>query len=131
MSQTKGPSVGGPIEIVSQDPEVMALQAMIKGLVHFNKCSLSMRHLKVLMAAELCIKVSHGRAYPRIEEIATLSRLKPAEFEAEMRDLIEHRYLHEVVPLFGDERRYKIGALGGTMIRRMMGRPAKKKVVSP
>lgn len=123
MSQTIANSTA-PIEIVSHDPEVMALQAMIRGAEHFSKPHLSMNHLKVVMAVELCMKAT-GFA-PRVQEIATFSRLKVGDFKCELSELCERNYLHEVVPLFGEVTRYKIGRMGGTILKQMLDRKPKR-----
>jgi RIO-like serine/threonine protein kinase len=123
MPKTSGSSIGGPIEIASADPEVMTLQAMIKGLEHFNSRKLSMRHLKLLMAVELCIKISEGRTFPRVQEIAAITRLQPEEFAQDLADLVELRYLHEITPTYGAMiLRYKPGSMGGTVLRRILNR---------
>lgn len=126
---TKGKtSTGGPINIVSEDPEVMALQAIIKGLQHFNKQQLSMRHLKVLVATEMYIRIVHGRSFPKASEIGSLIQIAPEDFEEELRELCEKRYLHEITPTFGEcIMRYKTGSMGGTILRKMLNRPAKRK----
>ncbi|ARK07491.1 hypothetical protein LAV_00116 [Sphingobium phage Lacusarx] len=98
----------------------MALQAMIKGLQHLNTRHFTMRHMKVLMAAQLCIRIMKG-GYPRAVDIATFARLEVPDFEAELRELVEKKYLHEIVPSFGPlVMRYKIGSMGGTLLRKMM-----------
>ena len=120
MPRTASNSPDSYIELLSRDPEVMALQAMIKGLQHFNSRSFTMRHLKVLMAVQLCVKAMNGTK-PRIEDIATFARLPTKEFEQELHDLVEKKYLHEIVPSFGPLKiRYGIGPMGGTVLRRMM-----------
>jgi RIO-like serine/threonine protein kinase len=106
-----------PITIASADPEVIMLQTMIKGLHHFNTRSLTLRHFKVLMAVQLCMKAM--KTEPRMRDIAAFVQLPVEEFEDELRELIDKRYLHEVVPLTG-ELRYKLGAMGGTVLRRMV-----------
>jgi RIO-like serine/threonine protein kinase len=108
-----------PIEVFSDDPEVMALQALIKGLRHFgNNPNLTMRHFKVLAAVELCLKLAKRPA--TVEDIEQFSRLKAKEFEVHLRELVEYRYLHAVVNTFGPAtERYKLGSMGGTAIRTM------------
>lgn len=119
MPKTTANSPPKAIEVASEDPEIIALQAMIKGLHHFNERNLSGRHLKVLMAVELCIKAA--RVNPRVIDIATFTQLKPEDFEAELRELVELRYLHEEYPTFGPLiYRYKLGSMGGTLLRKMM-----------
>lgn len=119
MPRTVANSPPKAIEVSSDDPEIMALQAMIKGLHHFNERHLSGRHLKVLMAVELCIKVA--KIKPRVADIATFAQLRAEDFADELRELVELRYLHEEYPTFGPLiYRYRIGSMGGTVLRKMM-----------
>jgi hypothetical protein len=111
----------------SEDPEVAALQAMIKGLRHFGaRPEFTMRHFKVLAAVELCLKLAKRPA--TIADIESFSSLKREEFEQHVRDLVAHRYLHEVVKTFGDGTpAYKMGSMGGTMMRTMFKHLSKAK----
>jgi hypothetical protein len=106
-----------PITIASDDPEIIMLQTLIKGMHHFNQRALTMRHFKVLMGVKLCTKAMNIE--PRKRDIAAFIQLPEDEFEDELRELIDKRYLHEVVPLTG-EFRYKLGSMGGTVLRRMV-----------
>lgn len=118
MSPTKANSTA-PIEIASADPEVMTLQAIIKGAHHFNSRQLTMRHFKVLMAVKLCLITM--KREPRALDIATFSRLKLEDIREVLCDLVERQYLHEVMPPFGDlVMTYKLGSRGGTVLRHMM-----------
>jgi hypothetical protein len=129
MSQTKTPSLTKPITIASDDPEVMALQAMIRGLEHFDSRNLSMLHLKILMAVELCLKLTSGKLHATADQIATFTRLQPEDFASELDVLVDKRYLHEDIEPFGGETtkpHYKIGSMGGTVLRNMMNRPPKR-----
>lgn len=127
MSLPKTLSRTKPIEIASDDPEVMALQAMIKGLEHFSSRHLTMRHLKILMAVELCLKLTSGKLHASSDQIATFTKLQPCDFEAELDLLVEKRYLHMEVELTGPgDPCYKIGSMGGTVLRNMMNRPPKR-----
>jgi DNA-binding MarR family transcriptional regulator len=115
-----------PITIFSDDPEVMALQAMIKGLHHVTKKNLTPRHLKVLMSVELCIKAT--KVQPTISDLATFAQLPVGSFDRELAELVELTYLVEVVNTYGElEIRYKLGARGGTALRTILDRKAKKK----
>lgn len=93
------------------------LQTLIRGMHHFNQRSLTMRHFKVLMGVKLCTKAM--KTEPRKRDIAAFIQLPEDEFEAELRELVDKRYLHEIVPLTG-EFRYKLGAMGGTILRRVV-----------
>lgn len=115
------------IEIVSEDPEVMALQAIIKGLKHMSVKALTPMHLHVLSSVELYIKVT--KQHPTREQIATMGRMNTADFEAELTQLVDRRYLAEVVNTYGDlNLTYKLGSMGGTVLRQMLDRKKAKKV---
>lgn len=107
------------LEIFTEDPEVQALLALIKGLSHFGKKEqFTMRHFKVLAAVEICLKLAKRPA--RIADIEAFTKLRRSEFESHVRDLVAQRYLHEVIPTFGDPApSYKLGTMGGTVIRTM------------
>lgn len=126
MPSSSMPPNMGPISIASDDPEVMTLQALLKGIEHFGKRDLTMRHIKVMLAVELCYKVTSGKLCAGIDQIAMFSQLRPEEFESELRDLLERRYLVEDCELTGPIF-YKIGPMGGTVLRNMMNRKVKRK----
>jgi hypothetical protein len=89
------------LEVFTEDPEVQALIALIKGLRHFaNRPDFTMRHFKVLAAVEICIKLAKRPA--RMSDIESYTKLKQSEFEKHVHELVAHRYLHEVIPTFGD-----------------------------
>jgi hypothetical protein len=51
------------------------------------------------------------------------------EFAVELRELVERKYLHETVPTYGALIcRYRLGAMGGTVLRSMMSKPKKAKI---
>lgn len=109
----------GPVQIFSDDPEVMALQALIKGLRHFgSKPTLTFRHFKLLAAVELGVKLTKKPVnYCQIE---SLIGVKSKDFEPHLKELLELRYLHEVHQTYGDgPPTYKLGSMGGTAMRTM------------
>lgn len=116
----KQSNLSSPIEVLGHpDPEVLAMQAMITGIRHFDERNLGAWHLKVLMAAELAKRI--GKQPPRLVDIATFARQKEAAIQPFVRDLVERRYLVEVMPKFGNLiYRYKLGPSGGTLLRNMM-----------
>lgn len=128
MSRTLTPSLTSPVEVFSDDPEVMALKAMIKGLDHFSSRNLSMCHLRVLLAVELCLKATLGRLDASADQIAAFTGLKVADFDKELEHLVDRRYLHMEIEAFKKDAkpRYKIGSMGGTVLRNMMNRPPKR-----
>lgn len=100
------------------------MQAMIKGLTHFQRRNMTPRHFKVLMAVKLCLKTM--KVPPRVEDIATFARLKPQDFRDELAELVELKYLHEVVPQFGDlVMTYKLGSRGGSLVSHLLERKDK------
>lgn len=105
------------IEIFSHDPEVLALQAMIKGLRHCNG-KMTMRHLKVMLAIRLGYKTT-GKLVT-VKGIESFTGLKKSQFESELRDLVAKRYVHEGHSKYGDlVPLYKLGSLGGTILSYM------------
>jgi len=107
-----------PIIVEAIDPEVMALQGMVVGLHHFNTRQLTMRHFKLMVATELCRRVF--RVFGTKAQLANLARIPVDEMEPEFSELLELKYVHEIVPTFGDNFTYKIGAKGGTLLRHML-----------
>lgn len=112
------------IEILSEDPEVQTLKGYIHAANHFERKSFSLRHLQILMAVEMLVVVMRERGFPRAREIATQIGMKVPEFESELRELVEHRYLHEKIPTYGDlaKTTYKLGPMGGSLMKRMLRR---------
>lgn len=110
-----------PLTVMSDDPEVMALQAVIKGLHHIGAKSLQPRHLKVLSAVEVCKKAL--KIDPSLDQIAAYAGLEPGEIESEIELLVERRYLIQIVNTFGKLKlTYKMGPMGGTALRSMLDR---------
>ncbi len=119
------PSKAAPIEVFSDDPEVMALQAMIRGMRHFNAKKLAMRHMRILAAVNVCVKVTKKPA--TIEGIEAFSGLRHADFKTELNELVAHRYLHETHTTYGALKDvYSVGPLGGTALRQMFKSAGKK-----
>lgn len=105
------------VEIFSHDPEVLALQAMIKAMRHFGG-KMTMRHLKVLLSVRLCLKVTNRPA--GIKQIESFSGIKEKDFKRELAELVEMRYLHVEHSKYGDLTPfYKLGAMGGTAMHHM------------
>jgi hypothetical protein len=93
----------------------------LSSLMHFGKRNLTLRHLKVLIAVEAHIRMSGQKAYPTVDQIAVLIKLKAGKFEKELNDLVELRYLHEMFPTFGPViKTYKLGPMGGTFIKKAL-----------
>lgn len=109
------------LEIKSEDPEVVAMQGMLSGLMHFGERGLTLRHLKIMVAVGMFCRVTKNKTFPTINRIAGLIHREPLDFAGEITDLVEKRYLHPVVPTFGEcVITYKLGAGGGTLMRLML-----------
>lgn len=112
-------SAHSPITIASHDPEIMTLQSLVFGLHHFDSRDLSMRHFRLIVAVELCkrvFKVNGTKA-----QIALLARIKESELEPEFSQLLEKKYLHEIVPTYGSGPfTYKLGSVGGTLVKHLL-----------
>jgi RIO-like serine/threonine protein kinase len=111
---------GAPVEIMSDDPEIVALQAMIRGLRHLgSKPMLTMRHFKIIVATELACRVTKKQAVP-VGAISSFTGLKVEQFSSHLEELLEYRYLHKIIPTYGDATPiYKLGALGGTALHQI------------
>lgn len=104
------------------------MQATLGLLQHFGSRGLTLRHLKILMAVEFFCRLTKGKAYPSTIKIAQYSGVDSAQFECELRELVELKYLHEMVPTYGSLiLTYKLGAKGGSMMRKFFGRKGKKR----
>lgn len=102
----------------TSDPEVRAMRAIITGLRHFNGKTSTSRHFSLLIAVALYYKMFNKHA--TVTDLSEIARLKVGEFDKELDDMVERRYLHEMVPTFGPLRKtYKLGSVGGTIIRSM------------
>lgn len=133
----KGPapksSHKNPIEIFSDDPEVKLIQGFIAGMHHINARHLTIRHLKLIMTVYLI-----GRAYngtkPNRTMIAAVARLDEVELDPELTELVDKRYLVETFPTFGNvtskNTTYKLGSMGGTLMRHISGGTPKLTSVS-
>jgi hypothetical protein len=112
------------IEIFSDDPDVKLLQGFISGMHHINERHLTLRHLKLVMAVFLIGKAYNGTK-PNRTMLAAVSRVDERELDPELTELVDKRYLVEAFPLFGQvtskNTTYKLGSMGGTLMRHIMG----------
>ena len=108
--------------IFSDDPDVIAAQNILNILTTAGRHDLTLRHLKVLTGVEYMLRVTKRNIkHPSATEIAQLIGIPAEEFETELRELVEQRFLHEVFATFGPlVLRYKLGSLGGTLMRKML-----------
>jgi hypothetical protein len=113
-----------PIEIFSDDPEVKLIQGFIAGMHHIGERHLNVRHLKLIMTVYLIGKAYNGTK-PNREMIAAVARLQPEDLDPELTELVDKRYLVEVIPTFGNvtakNTTYKLGSMGGTLMRHVTG----------
>lgn len=117
------------LEIKSEDPEVISMQGMLSALMHFGSRGLTLRHLKIMVAVGMFCKVTKEKTYPTINRIAGLIHREPEDFASEITDLVEKRYLHEVVPTFGEcVITYKPGSSGGTLLKLLLKKPKRETV---
>jgi hypothetical protein len=93
---------------------------MVQSLAHFEAKGFTAQHLKVFFAVELFISISQSRANPDEVGIATLLGMHVEDFTHELNELVEKRYLHKMHPTYGELiYTYKIGSLGGTLLRKV------------
>lgn len=117
----KKTAVQPPIQIISHDPEINMLQGMIGGMHHISIRHMSMRHLKLILSVHLANKGYKQPAATR-QMIASIAQLRVEELDPELTELCEKKYLHEIVPTFGAiHDSYKMGPLGGTLLRHIFG----------
>lgn len=93
---------------------------MILGLHHLNERHLTLRHLKIILAVYLAFR-AYNKTWPTASMIGVITRLDVCEFDAEVRELVELRYLHEEVPIYGSGSVcYRLGSMGGTLMRHIL-----------
>lgn len=121
------------LRIMSDDPEVMALQAVVRGVSHFEAKAFTPLHLAVLSSVELSKKALHV-PQPTMEQIGAIMGIEPKHIEAEVENLADHRYLTRQIEQCGpasDAIRYSLGPTGAVALKKMLARqPKKKKDVS-
>lgn len=89
---------------------------------HINERHMTVRHLKLLMVVYLIGRVFSG-LFPGKKQIAAMAKIDVDSLEPELGDLVEKRYLVEIVPKYGDLKfTYKLGSMGGTLLRHIVGK---------
>ena len=133
-SRTKAGSEPVPLEIWSEDPDVQWMQGMLRGLAHFNRKNMTLRHFEIFLTVEMLIRVTKRRSYPNRSMIGQAIGLKPDVFRQEMIDLVAARYLHEELPRYGGSGKtedeimtFKLGSMGGTVMKQVMPKPDVRK----
>jgi hypothetical protein len=88
---------------------------------HMSERHLTVRHLKLVMTIHLIGK-AYNNVQPNRAMIAAIARLREDELEPELSDLVEKRYISEVIAMYGDlNKTYKLGSMGGTLMRHVVG----------
>lgn len=107
----------------SRQDELKFLKAYLYGLQFFRRKNLSIRHLKVIIAVEM-LQPAQGGCYPGLFAIAAHLKLRDTQIKQELRDLVEGRFVHEIVPKYGDCEKltYKLGPLGGSFMKKILDR---------
>jgi hypothetical protein len=115
------PTHDKPITIISADPEIKLLQGFITGMHHMSERHLTVRHLKLVMTIHL-ISRAYNNVQPNRAMIAAIARLREDELDPELSELVEKRYVSEVIAMYGDlKKTYKLGSMGGTLMRHITG----------
>jgi hypothetical protein len=115
------PNVLEPIHIFTDDPEVKLLQGFVNGMKHISDRHLTLRHLKLIMTVYLIGRAFNGTK-PGREMIAAIARLDVEELEPELTELVDKRYLSQIIPTYGAMKlTYKLGSMGGTLMRHIAG----------
>lgn len=65
-----------------------------------------------------------GGCYPSVAAVAAHLKLRDTQIRQELLDLMELRFVHEIIPRYGDceKTTYKIGSLGGTFMKKILNR---------
>lgn len=96
------------------------MQGFIQGLHHINERHMTARDLKLIMVVYMCGKAFNG-LHPDKNQIAAIAHIKPEQLEPELTGLVEKRYLHEIVPIYGEMKlTYKLGSMGGTLMKHIV-----------
>jgi hypothetical protein len=112
--------------VISADPEIMALQDMLREVGRLNRKTLTERQLTIVIAVKLCIKAF--KINPTASQIAHASGEVPSKaLDEDIAELVRLRYLHECEPKpFGKPViTYRLGTAGGSTLRRLVA-PDKK-----
>ena len=130
MARAPKTSLPGKLAFLgTEDPVVCALQSFMSGLNHFNEKQMTIRHLKLVMAVKLGCELLKCKTLTR-KQVLLFSSLAVDDFEIEFRHLIDHHYIVEHQPTFGEQLCYGVGRAGGTAlypIMKAINRPAAKK----
>lgn len=82
---------------------------------------LTVRHLKLIMVVYL-IGRAFNNIFPSKNMIAAIARMDVDQLEPELAELVDKRYLTEIVQKYGDMKlTYKLGSMGGTLMRHVSG----------
>lgn len=118
--------------VLSDDPEIASLNAVMKAIRHVqvSKKNITNDHLLIIAGVEMFVQLAKGK-FPNIAQIAFAARVPEEIVKEEITFLVEHRYLSEIVNLFGPLKpTYKMGATGAKLMKDMLLRDAKKKTAA-
>jgi hypothetical protein len=93
---------------------------------HMSERHLTVRHLKLVIVVYLIGKAYNG-VHPNRTMIGAIARLDERELDPELSELVDKRYISEIVPTYGDASKttYKLGSMGGTLMRHIAGGSAR------
>lgn len=84
---------------------------------------MTVRHLKLLIVVYLIGRVFNGTC-PTRSMIASIARLDVEQLDPELTELVDKRYIVEVMETYGNVRMtYKLGSMGGTLMRHICPSP--------
>ena len=91
---------------------------LYRAILHFTRKKLTLRHAKVFLA----FYIATDQKQPlTAKAVAQTIGLKELDIRKHITELVAQRYLHEVIPTFGDATPcYKLGPLGGTFLRTVL-----------
>jgi RIO-like serine/threonine protein kinase len=104
--------------------EILSLQGLGYAARFFGRKNLTLLHLELLASIELLSLSGATGTFPSKEKIAKHLKLDERKFIQELKDLVEHRLVHEIIPTYGDASKttYKLGATGGSIMMRILHR---------
>lgn len=88
---------------------------------HIGERHLNLRHFKLILTVYMVGRAFNGTK-PNRTMIAAVARMQEKDLDPELSELVERRYLVENIPTYGKVvKTYKLGSMGGTLMRHIMG----------
>ena len=113
---------------VNNEPHSEVISGFLKAVEHFKIRNFLLCHLDALLVVHQYTSLYGEGQHPTGEQIANLTGMAASDLEACLNDLVEKRYLHRLHPIYGDLiYTYKLGSVGGTLIKSMLPKNKKKK----